>query len=57
MAPTLCEAIRIGDGEAIDGALVSTWVQGDVVCLVFDVAVLRGDAGALQRDICHSTAQ
>lgn len=53
----LCQTMGLGDGQAIYGALVSTWVQGDAACLVFNVAVLSCDAIALQRDICHPTAQ
>lgn len=45
---TLCKAIWFGDGKAIHRALVPTWVQGDAACLVFNVAVLSSDAGALQ---------
>lgn len=55
-SPTLCQAIRFGDGEAIYGALVPTWIQGDAACFVFNVAVLGCDAGALQGDVCPLTA-
>lgn len=54
---TLCQTEWFCDGKAIYRALVSTWVQGDAACFVFNVAVLRCDAGALQRDICSITAQ
>lgn len=54
---TLCQTVWFCDGKAIYRALVSTWVQGDAACFVFNVAVLCCDAGALQRDICPITAQ
>lgn len=53
----LCQAIGFGDGKAIYGALVSTWVQGDAASLVFNVAVLSCDTVALQWDICPLAAQ
>lgn len=46
-----------GDGKSIHRALVSTWVQGDAACFVFNVAVLSCDAVALQRDVCLAAAQ
>lgn len=53
----MCQAKGFGDGKAIYRARVSTWVQGDAACLVFNVAMLSCDAGALQGDICPVTAQ
>lgn len=53
---TLWQAIGFGDGKSICRALVSTWVQGDAACLVFNIAVLSCNAGALQWDICHPAA-
>lgn len=45
------------DGKAVHTTLVSAWVQGDAARVVLNVAVLGGDAGALQRNICPSAAQ
>lgn len=54
---TLCQAVGFGDRKAIYRALVSTWIQGDAACFVFNVAVQSCDTVALQRDVCPLTAQ
>lgn len=54
---TLSQSMWFGDGKAVGRALVSTGVQDDAAGVVLDVAVLGGDAGALQGDVCPFAAQ